>query len=646
MGIKSGLPDRALTRRSIWTGLLLVAGIAWFAPFNDRLSNTPFIGNHYPIGVVMLLAILVLVVNPLLIFSRRNPYSAGELIVVFTMMLVSCAAPMSGLMRYWEPLVIQPIARLEALPSLSDLIPAWAVPTKDPASPIVRNFYLGIDASRGEHIPVLAFVRPALIWGVLIAAVLGAVMFLAAIFRRQWVYHERLSYPLSIITLDLLAQPQPGDYFNKTWRNSLLWAGAGIPIFLYTLNGLHQIFPAVPWVSLGFNFSNAFTEHPWDALPRYITVNRVYFSAIGLAFFIPSEVAFSLCFFLVANGLARVFFENVGIDAGPMEPVRGMGIYLAYFISILWLARRHLGYVFKSAIQNAPRAADEFATYRSMLVGFVVCSIVAWLWMIAVGVQPVVALVVLGLGMMLFTLLSRVQAETGLFFLGIPWSPPDFLSLMLGPKLVNAGSYLWSGMISRLFFSDVREALMPYTTTALRMGNDIKPERRRGLLAWLIVAVGLSVVLSGLVHHYQSYALGRIDYDEHATQSMPNNLMNDTYDFAISPQSSGEGAVWRHFTLGAALVGVMMMGRALFTFWPFHPVGLLLMNSWPLQVFWVSILVGWAMKATLMRYGGAILFSRARAFFIGLVVGEILSGGMWMFIGVIFRNVHFELLPA
>jgi hypothetical protein len=71
------------------------------------------------------------------------------------------------------------------------------------------------------------------------------------------------------------------------------------------------------------------------------------------------------------------------------------------------------------------------------------------------------------------------------------------------------------------------------------------------------------------------------------------------------------------------------------------------MNSGPLKAFWFSIFIGWCGKRLLLRYGGAAAFRRARPFFIGLIVGEILSAGMWMFVGLCTGGaVRFTLLPG
>ena len=123
----------ALTRRAIWLGLGLVAFIAAFTPYNDYvLQNTPFIGNHFPIGIVSLLVVLILLVNPALMLFRRKPLTTGELVVIMTMMMIGAAAPSSGLMRYLEPMVVAPFWLVKDFPWLkpiANLMPSWLVPT-------------------------------------------------------------------------------------------------------------------------------------------------------------------------------------------------------------------------------------------------------------------------------------------------------------------------------------------------------------------------------------------------------------------------------------------------------------------------------------------------------------------------------------
>jgi len=647
--------DRAaLSHRSITIGLLLVVLIAAFTPYNDYiLQNSPFIGNHLPIGIFFLMALLVLIVNPVLQFFKNAPLSTGELVVIVTMMLVSAAVPSSGLMRYLEPMLVSPFRLVQEAPwlkNIANLIPSWLVPTKDPASPLVSNYWLGLDPHQTTNIPILPFILPKLLWGILIAAILSMAMFLAAIFRKQWVHHERLTYPLATIPLELLAAPESGRFYNRLWRNPVLWAGAAIPILMYTLAGLHDQFPGVPFIKLDFDFRDAFTEKPWNALPYHITSGRLYLAVVGICFFIPSEIAFSLWFFLAINALARVVFSQTPVDLDQHESTRAMGIYIGYFAGLLWLARFHLRHVVLSAFRRTPREDNEVASYRTLFFGWLISTGVALLWLIVAGMNPLVAALLLFLGTVLITLMSRIVAETGLFFVGPMWWPSDFIKHLFTWRLINAPSMLWTQITSRIFFQDLRETLMPFASDSLRMGQEVPSAQRTRWFKYLFLALAVSVLVSGSMHHYLSYSYGREAInDRWATVQMPFDAMQETYASANGSASDrGTAATsWGHFGIGSVLVAVLMIGRVLVVSWPFHPIGLVLMGSWPLKVFWFSIFLGWLIKMLLLHYGGALVFRRARPFFIGLIVGEILSAGAWMFVGLMTHgHIRFTLLPS
>ena len=43
-----------------------------------------------------------------------------------------------------------------------------------------------------------------------------------------------------------------------------------------------------------------------------------------------------------------------------------------------------------------------------------------------------------------------------------------------------------------------------------------------------------------------------------------------------------------------------------------------------------SIFLAWAIKKIVLRYGGAALYGRSQAFFLGLISGQVLVNGLWL----------------
>jgi hypothetical protein len=444
-----------------------------------------------------------------------------------------------------------------------------------------------------------------------------------------------------------MAPPAEGRYYNALWRNPILWAGAAIPLLVYLFAGLHNQFPAIPNIDLQYDVRSAFTDRPWDALPSYIVQSRVYLAAVGICFFIPSEIAFSMWFFLVLNGATRVFFARTSFDPGQQEQTRSMGVYLAYFAGLLWLARGHFKTVLLAAWKKAPRAEDEPLSYRTMVLGFGICLAVAWAWLIIVGMNPLIALLLLGLGTMLVTLMARIVTETGLFFVGPAFWPNQFISNLLGAKFVSMKSFYFTEVISRTFFADLRETLMPFASNSLRMGQEIDSKKRGSWVKWLFAALFVSLLVSGATHHYLSYTHGRVAIpDDRATRQMPFEALQDTYRFANTTSESDPVTSWEHVGIGAIMATILMAGRMMWAGWPFHPIGLVLMGSGMTNMIWFSIFIGWGIKRLLLRYGGAGAFRRARPFFIGLIVGEMLAAGAWLFIGLVSNGtLRYTLLP-
>src|SRR3954463_14616251 len=93
---------RAVSWRSLSIGAVGVVFICGLTAFNDyAVNNTYLTGSALPPGVLLFFLILVLGVNgPLRKWWPSAALSEGELAVALGMVLVSCALPSVGLMRY------------------------------------------------------------------------------------------------------------------------------------------------------------------------------------------------------------------------------------------------------------------------------------------------------------------------------------------------------------------------------------------------------------------------------------------------------------------------------------------------------------------------------------------------------------------
>ena len=69
--------------------------------------------------------------------------------------------------------------------------------------------------------------------------------------------------------------------------------------------------------------------------------------------------------------------------------------------------------------------------------------------------------------------------------------------------------------------------------------------------------------------------------------------------------------------------------------WSLHPVAYPLANSFTLTWIWFSIFLSWLAKWSILRLGGLKSYRKALPFFLGLILGEFITGGLWSIIGIV-----------
>ena len=81
--------------------------------------------------------------------------------------------------------------------------------------------------------------------------------------------------------------------------------------------------------------------------------------------------------------------------------------------------------------------------------------------------------------------------------------------------------------------------------------------------------------------------------------------------------------------IGASIMGILTILRHKFLGWPLHPLGLTVAGSRVMDWTWFSIFLAWLIKVLALRYGGPKMFRALRPFFLGMVLGQFVSAGIW-----------------
>ena len=51
-----------------------------------------------------------------------------------------------------------------------------------------------------------------------------------------------------------------------------------------------------------------------------------------------------------------------------------------------------------------------------------------------------------------------------------------------------------------------------------------------------------------------------------------------------------------------------------------------------MRELWLSIFLAWSIKVAILRWGGGRIYKKAIRFFIGMIVGVLVVGGVWLVI--------------
>jgi hypothetical protein len=640
-------PPFGLTPRSVLIGMIGVTLQCLATPYNDFLvGGTYLAGNHLPIAVIFFLTVLILGVNVVLKKLRhRWVLSPAELTVIWGMMLVASGIPSSGLMRYLVPLLVSPFYFATSENEWADLfhqhLPDWMV-VKDPKA----VFYFYEKLPDGEAIPWAAWLKPMLAWSGFVLVFFFVTICWCVILRKQWVEHERFTFPLVQLPVDMLRAPQGGDLINRFFKSRAMWVGFAIPVVLHGLRGLHLYLPSTPNPPVFFPIARYFTEKPFSALAWWPSVQFfIYPSVIAVVYLLTLEISFSFWFFFLLAKMETVVIYAAGskINAGTFHQNQQMGGFLMFIAFIIWLGKRHFKSAFsalfgKTTLDDSNEPLPYAWAAGGLIVGILLLALICTL----AGMSFWVAFFILVLFLGLTTVMTWMVANGGLLFVLYAFLPGDYFITLFGSTRVNAPS--WTLVVyERVLMFDMREIMMPSIMNNFKIADPIRVKQRS-----LLGAMGLAIVLAIGVSYYSSLNL---IYKRGAV-----NLQHWTYVTSAMSPFIRLTSILQHpkgieadrlisFIFGGLVMFGMLWMRHHYLWWKIHPIGYLMTTSYATYCFWSSFFIGWCCKYIVLKFGGVALYRKLRPVFLGIILGECLIGGIWIIVGLI-TGIGYRLLPG
>jgi len=515
--------------------------------------------------------------------------------------------------------------------SFIPLLPAWGGPTDWPA---IEGFYQGM-----TPVPWSAWALPLLAWSSFLVALVTCSVCLLLLVQRQWIVHERLSFPLAQIPLEMVSSPR-GGASARLPGSSLFWLGLLTSLALTSLNTLARHYPAIPAVPLGPVVLMRW--HQVGPLAGLGEINLVLWPwLIALAFLAPKELSFSCWFFWCV----RIALTVVGIAAGatarrpelwwstefPASVYQGVGALFAIGLWSAWTARRHLGHVVRTAFSRRWRMdeAGEPLHYRWVLAGFLLSfsGLVWFCWLAGARVWFGVTLILLIL--VYYMTWARLRAETGLGFLPFPFFPHEVIVVPFGSTVFRPQEFVALIAPHWAYFAGggTLEVVPGNALESMKIADAAGIHKGRLLLGMavgflVVLPIAIWVTLAGIYRHgFYSLSAGEDRTILHWYSWYAHEYITNPR----GPDLQGTLAI----AAGAAAALFLGLMRLRFWWWPFHPIGYLAAFTWGMHLYSTPFLAGWLAKTLTVRYGGLRLYRALMPAAVGLIVGDLLSEVLW-----------------
>ena len=632
---------RAATPRALLLGTAVSLFVNIASPYTESIGFSNFSWSYLPEGGAGTFLLLLVISFVLWRLRPRLGLTRRELFLVFAMGLVSNTTSIF-LVYFWLAAIVSPhyFASPENRWS-TDLIPhvreGLIVPDDGNAA---FWFYEGLPV--GASIPWRDWAGPMLHWLPLLLAVLLACFALAAIFRGQWLDNEKLRYPLMQLPLELL--PGEGASGKPAYRRPTFWLGAALPFALATCGVIKQLVPSLPAVSVGHLGSLAwpavrFSPH-FPALQLY--VNPL---AVGVGYFVPTDVLFSVWFFYLLVKILEVgVLTRLGIDIGSAGMFvwgsaaaswQCFGAFLVLMFGTLYSARKHLALYWQTARRGWGGDPAEFLSPRSALALIAVCIAVMVAWLSYSRMPLHVIGVFVPLALLLYLYLARVVCQSGIFYLVPPQVAQNPSIYLFGPRgigrdgMIALGlSYSWHGDVQT-----VLSALAAETAQVQRHAGILGRDMTRGIL--LSVLVGLIAAPLGVI--YFGYKHGAVTWPTWVFRGWGPNTYGQVLG-QINMPSGFDGRPIIFTAVGVVVMAGLTVLNHRFAWWPLHPLGFAVASSFTIYAVYLAFFLAWLIKLAILRWGGVKTYRNCVPFFTGLMVGHYAGRAVSLTTSMIYQE--------
>ncbi|HGJ64555.1 TPA: hypothetical protein ENS27_04110 [bacterium] len=591
---------------------------------------------HVVINLLIIILINVFIIKR---YMPKYALTQSELIIIYSMLTLGASISGRDMLQILIPVMAWAFWFATPENEWSELfhqyIPRWLTISDNR---VLRDFYGG-KSSLYTHLNIRTWLVPVLWWSLFIV-VLGFVMIcLNVIIRKQWTKNERLSYPIIQLPMAIVEDGGKLSFFRDRFLLIGFICGAGLNI----INGLHFLFPIVPNIPVSYldhDIGKYFTSRPWNAIGSLRL--PLYPFAVGLGFFLPLDLSFSIWFFYLFRKAQEVLGSAMGLNALPGFPYsnqQSSGAWIGIFFVAIWLSRNHLKLVARNIFSGENK--DESFSYRIAFIGILSGIVFLSIFCYRAGMSFNIILPFFLIFFMLSIAITRMRAELG---------PPthelvnmnsgNILVDILGTRRVGANNLSIFPLF--WFFSGrgYRSHLMPHQLESFKMAERANMDSRK-LVYGMIIAMTIGGLSAFWALLHLSYKWGMsmipIGHDSGVYSMLQVRLSN--------PIGTDVPSVI-FMIIGLAFTFFLMFMRTLFLWWPLHPAGYALSMNFGIDYIWSCLVFSSIIKWLVLKFGGIQLHKKTMMFFFGIILGEYCTGGFWSLISVILQQRTYDFYHA
>jgi hypothetical protein len=499
-----------------------------------------------------------------------------------------------------------------------------------PGLPVLHDARAATGFFRGESsVPWSAWAWPIAFWSAYLLLLAAIWLALALALHRVWIDRERLTFPMTVLPLQLT------DPRDDLLRRPLFWLGFAIPAVLQSLLAIHDWAPAVPAFQLKAWDAKPlwFTAPPWDALPDMLV--GFYPMAVGIAYFVPSSVSFSCWFFWLVTKFSSVPGVMLGLGTGGMGAARfpfreeqAAGAWIVFAAMALFRLR-----IADCGLRISGLFSNPQSAIRNPQSAAAVLALLAAGMMTAVGVPFLGALGVLAVYIAYVITGARVRAEAGgpWTFAPLHWTPFRVVDAFSGGHIAGERGFLAAGHFD-LIHVDIRAQSLPYLLEGFMIA-DRAGIPVRVVATWVMVGTVTALALGWWASLTEFHTLGAATSKSNEYAIRKGRITLQQMDAAAKTLPIWDWPGLTAMAFGGGLTLALAALRTRLAFFPLHPVGYVLANTLTVNAFFVPFFLAWFAKVLVQRFGGNPIYRRSLAFFVGLILGDIVTQAGWTLIG-------------